>query len=180
MFSTTWSIYPAAIALTGLDDGRVLDENETWLAMTGERREAVLGRSTRHMRPNDKDARRFLDELRAKGTPYGWEQAFRRSSGEIFVTQISAQILTVRGERAILTTLVDITARKRSEDALLASEERYRMLFERMDEGFCTIEVLFDSAGHPVDYRFLSVYPTFELQSGSRDAVGRRVREIAP
>jgi len=60
------------------------------------------------------------------------------------------------------------------------TEEHYRTLFESIDLGFCTIEVLFDHAGHPVDYRFLDVNRAFEQQTGLRDAVGRRMRELAP
>lgn len=63
---------------------------------------------------------------------------------------------------------------------LRESEEKYRTLFESIDQGFCTIEVLFDGQNQPVDYRFLSVNPGFERQTGIRDAVGRRVREIIP
>ena len=59
-------------------------------------------------------------------------------------------------------------------------EGHYRALFESIDQGFCTIEVLFDTNGHACDYRFLEVNPAFERQTGLRDAVGRRMREIAP
>jgi PAS domain S-box-containing protein len=69
---------------------------------------------------------------------------------------------------------------KRTEAALLESEEKYRVLFESIDQGFCTIEVLFDENERPVDYRFLVVNPTFERQTGIENATGRRMREIAP
>src|SRR5260370_8448702 len=49
-----------------------------------------------------------------------------------------------------------------------------------MDEGFCTIEVLFNENNEPVDYRFLDVNPAFEKQTGIQNARGRRMREIAP
>ena len=60
------------------------------------------------------------------------------------------------------------------------SEQNYRMLFESIDEGFCTIEVLFDQNEKPVDYRFLQISPSFERQTGIKNAAGRRMREIAP
>ena len=49
-----------------------------------------------------------------------------------------------------------------------------------MDEGFCTIEVLFNENDEPVDCRFLEVNPAFEKQTGIQHARGRRVREIIP
>ena len=60
------------------------------------------------------------------------------------------------------------------------SEEKYRALFDSIDEGFCVIEVLFDDADHAVDYRFLEVNRVFEKQTGIANAVGRRMRDIAP
>ena len=63
---------------------------------------------------------------------------------------------------------------------LKVSEENYRSLFESIDQGFCTIEVLFDDTEQAVDYRFLSINPCFERQTGLAGAVGRRMREIAP
>ncbi|MBC8028199.1 MAG: response regulator [Steroidobacteraceae bacterium] len=59
-------------------------------------------------------------------------------------------------------------------------EARYRMLFDTLIEGFCTIEVIFDAAGKASDYRFLEINPAFEKQSGLRNAQGKRILEIAP
>jgi PAS domain S-box-containing protein len=74
----------------------------------------------------------------------------------------------------------DITKRRLAEQLLRQSEENYRRLFDSMDEGFCTIEVLFNENNKPVDYRFLEVNPAFEKQTGIQNARGKRMREIAP
>jgi PAS domain S-box-containing protein len=74
----------------------------------------------------------------------------------------------------------DITKRKQMEAALHKSEVQYRSLFETLIEGFCTIEVIFDACGKPVDYRFLEINPAFEKQTGLRDAQGKLMRDIAP
>ena len=74
----------------------------------------------------------------------------------------------------------DVTQRVRAESALRESETRYRTLFESIDEGFCIIEVLFNDRGAPVDYRFLETNPAFVKQTGLADALGKRMRELAP
>lgn len=69
--------------------------------------------------------------------------------------------------------------RARAEERLRSSEEKYRTLFDSIDEGFCTIEVLFDEHERAVDYRFLDINRSFEQQTGIVNAAGRRMREIA-
>ncbi|PPS40264.1 ATP-binding protein [Chroococcidiopsis sp. TS-821] len=83
-------------------------------------------------------------------------------------------------ENGITIFNLEVTERKRAEAALRESEEKYRSLFESIDEGFCIIEVLFDENERPVDYRFLDINPSFEKQTGIKNAVGKRIREIAP
>ena len=78
----------------------------------------------------------------------------------------------------------DVTARRDADDALRASEARYRTLFDSIDEGFCVVEVLFEPDGEggerPADYRFLEANPAFTKQTGLAGAVGRTMRELAP
>jgi len=76
--------------------------------------------------------------------------------------------------------VIDATRQFEAEQQLRASEERYRRLFDAMDEAMCVIEVIFDAGGRPCDYRFLETNPAFAGQTGLVDAVGRRMRDIAP
>ncbi|MBD2542242.1 PAS domain S-box protein [Coleofasciculus sp. FACHB-SPT36] len=83
-------------------------------------------------------------------------------------------------KRVLYATAVDITERKQAEVALRQSEEHYRRLFESIDEGFCTVEVLFDADGKPVDHRILQVNPAFERQSGIVNPEGKTASKLAP
>lgn len=60
------------------------------------------------------------------------------------------------------------------------AEARYRTLFETLIEGFCTIEMIFDAQGKPVDYRFVEINPAFEEQTGLFNAQGKLMRDLAP
>ncbi len=62
---------------------------------------------------------------------------------------------------------------------LQGEAHKYRTLFNSIDEGFCTIEMLFDADGKPVDYVFLETNAAFARQTGLSDAVGRRMRDLA-
>ncbi len=74
----------------------------------------------------------------------------------------------------------DLLVRANNLITLKKFQDRYRTLFESMDEGFCTIEVLFDEHQKPIDYRFLELNTAFERQTGLMDAPGKRMRELAP
>ncbi len=82
--------------------------------------------------------------------------------------------------RQYIAIRADITARKQAEEAAHQSETRYRTLFETLIEGFCIIEMVYDEAGKPVDYRFLEVNPAFERQTGMSHAQGKLMRDLAP
>ncbi|WP_292387296.1 PAS domain S-box protein, partial [Methanosarcina sp. UBA5] len=77
---------------------------------------------------------------------------------------------------------IDATDRVRAEEALQESEERYRTLFTNMTEGFGLAEVIYNSEGKPIDYRYLEVNPAFELYFGVKreQLLGKTMRETFP
>lgn len=73
----------------------------------------------------------------------------------------------------------DITKRKQKEEALAASEERYRSLFDNMLEGFAYCRMIYEQ-GFPVDFIYLEVNQAFEKLTGLKDVVGKKVSEVIP
>jgi PAS domain S-box-containing protein len=63
---------------------------------------------------------------------------------------------------------------------LSRNEEKFRLLFDSIDEGFCIVEVIFDKRDNPIDYRFLETNPSFERHTGLINANGKTIRELAP
>jgi PAS domain S-box-containing protein len=72
--------------------------------------------------------------------------------------------------------------RARAEAALRESEEKYRSLFETMDEGFALCEAVRDKDGRVADYRVLELNPAFEPLLGMpvTAVLGRTIREVFP
>ncbi|MCM2267576.1 MAG: ATP-binding protein, partial [Elusimicrobiales bacterium] len=114
--------------------------------------------------------------------------------GESF--DLELEITTAKGNRRSVHTVgkadlparrvygffQDVTQAKLAEAALRESETRFQQLFQTMEEGFATHEIICDSAGRPVDYRFLDVNPAFERLTGlkKQDIVGKTVLEVMP
>jgi signal transduction histidine kinase len=70
--------------------------------------------------------------------------------------------------------------RRRAENALRVSEERYRALFNSIDAGYAVIEVMFGDGGAAVDVRYLQVNPAFARQTGLVDVEGKNLRALVP
>ena len=73
-------------------------------------------------------------------------------------------------------------AHAQAEEALRASELRFRTLFETMSEGFSINEIICDEAGQPRDLRYLEANPAFERHTGLKaaDILGRTTLELFP
>jgi PAS domain S-box-containing protein len=79
--------------------------------------------------------------------------------------------------RAALNVLEDAIEAK---EQLRESEEKYRTLFDSMNEGCCITQMIYDDAGKAVDWRFLQVNRAFELNNGLSNAEGKTIRELMP
>ncbi|MCQ4306704.1 PAS domain S-box protein [Pseudomonas stutzeri] len=89
-------------------------------------------------------------------------------------------LLGEEGHFGFLKILRDRTAEDEAARRLAESDDRYRLLFEAIDAGFCIIEMKFDAQGKPIDYSFVETNPAFERQTGLVDAVGKWMRDLAP
>ena len=71
---------------------------------------------------------------------------------------------------------------RRQQQALEASETRFKALFETMSEAFCLLEVVPDAWHRPCDLRLLAANPACERHTGQRvpALLGRTLRELHP
>jgi signal transduction histidine kinase/ActR/RegA family two-component response regulator len=98
------------------------------------------------------------------------------------IKQLQGRILSLEIENARLKASVaaGTTMRKEAETALADSEERYRTLFNSIDEGFCIIE-FFDGPHGPLsDYVHIEANAAYELHAGIPNVVGQKLRERVP
>ncbi|MGN6789386.1 MAG: PAS domain S-box protein [Rhodanobacteraceae bacterium] len=70
--------------------------------------------------------------------------------------------------------------RAKAETALRISDEKYRSLFDTIDEGVCISEVISAEDGSVTGLRYLEVNPAFERHTGLRDVVGKTTGDVLP
>ena len=79
-------------------------------------------------------------------------------------------------------TASDITARRQTQKDWRASEEKYRSLFNSIDEAFALCEIVTNKKGVAVDFRLLELNPAFEKMTGTTTAhaLGKTARQLIP
>jgi PAS domain S-box-containing protein len=119
-FAKAFRCSPNAMAISTLEEGRFLEVNDAFVRMVGRRREDVLGRTALELAlwVNPEDRVRIADELREVGQVSGREVLLLGGSGQIRPSLFFAETIEVRGSRCLLSATVDITDRKRAEEAL--------------------------------------------------------------
>lgn len=76
----------------------------------------------------------------------------------------------------------DITDRKKTEAELKKSEKRYRLLFEKTEDGLALHKIIPGKNGKMDDYKFLNINPAFEKFIGlkKKEIIDRNVNDILP
>ena len=167
-----------------LDPGtrKITDANPFMAKLLGYPRDQLVGKELFEigLLKDESASQEMFRKLKRKHEVRYEDLPLENSDGRNQEVEVVANLYQEGSHPVIQCNIRDITARKQSEAALRRSEERYRSLFNSIDEGFCVLEIIFDGKGRACDYRFIEVNPSFEQQSGIRGGLGKRMLEIAP
>jgi diguanylate cyclase (GGDEF)-like protein/PAS domain S-box-containing protein len=160
-FSTAFRIAPYMLTLTRLSDGLIYEVNDGFVRTTGYSYEDAVGRTYPELGlwANGPDRASLVEALRETGSVREREYPFRTRSGEIFLGMVSADVISVGGERCILASISNVTERRRMEDALRESEEKFRNLAENSSDAIWRTDTAL---------RFTYISPADERMRGFR------------
>jgi diguanylate cyclase (GGDEF)-like protein/PAS domain S-box-containing protein len=119
-FAKAFQTSPYAIAITQIKDGKFIDVNNAFATITGYAKEEVLAKSSIGLKlwVDEKDRDEMVSLLR-QGLPVsGREYKFRKKNGEILTGLFSAQIIQLKQEPCLLSSIEDVTEQKQAEGAL--------------------------------------------------------------
>jgi len=119
-FYKAFHLNPEPITLATLSEGRYVDVNESFLRITGYKREEVIGRTSLEVKfwERPEDRARLTDLLRDQGSVRDLEITFRTKSDERRIALDSADVIEVNGQSCVIAILKDITERKSLESQL--------------------------------------------------------------
>ncbi len=173
--------------VVGHADGKMSVFNQAFAQLVGYEKEELMHINwvTQLTPPEWLDMEiKLVRALGDNGVPVYYEKEYMRKDG----TRIPVEFLTDVYKDAAGNILnyyafvTNISERKQAQKALRESEEKYRLLFTGINNGFSLCEIMLDEDGKPNDYRFLSINPAFEQLTGlkSENVIGRTIREVVP
>jgi PAS domain S-box-containing protein len=123
-FSKAFQTSPYAITITRPDDGGFVETNNAFTSIAGYTREEALADSSIGLKlwVNEKDRQRVMADLRDGLPVTGHEYQFRTKSGKIITGLFSALVLKLRSGHCILSSINEITERKRAVEELRESK----------------------------------------------------------
>ncbi len=128
---------PFPISLARRDGGAYVNVNEQWVKTFGYTRQEALGKNRFELGidPDPEGRSRLMAELLRKGSVRDLEKSLFTKSGEMRIISSNQDVVTVGGERYLLSVVQDITGRKRIEDELRTSRDRLGLALDAISAG---------------------------------------------
>ncbi|TWI77451.1 PAS domain S-box-containing protein [Desulfobotulus alkaliphilus] len=137
-FAKAFHSSPVAMMIATMDEGLILDVNNTLLKMTGYPESSIVSAKIRDMAfwPDTDLFKSLARELMNHGRFHQREMTYRTHGGEIRHGNLSADIVDFNGKACMLTAILDITEQRRLEKEILRTgeEERRKIGYDLHDD----------------------------------------------
>ena len=178
-FSKAFGSNPVALSISQLADGRITDVNKAYLKLLGFSRQEVIGHTSTELNifTSPTERSKLVNILREKSSVSNLDITLQTKTGKPVNAIISIDKINSKSQDYLVSTLVDITERKKAEETLLAKEHELASIYASVPEVLFFLSVKSDR-----DFRFLSVSQSFLHVTGLNEhqVVGKSVQEVIP
>jgi PAS domain S-box-containing protein len=166
---------PVAICITTLEEGRLLEANYAYWDLTGYDPQTSIGMNAEELKMWDvlEERREFVQNLKAKRSLFNPDDFFNHADGSIRFVISFYELIQIRQEDCILAMFYDMSAQKRTMQALQQSEARTRALLEAIPD------LIFEISS---DGTFLKSIqpPAASLFLSPEQFLGHKIGEVMP
>jgi len=119
-FSKAFQASPAAMAISEIDGGRLLDANAMWLSLWGYTRDEAVGKTAieLHNWADMEHRAKLIERLKREGSIRDFEATFLTKTGEQRTVILAGEMIEIGGEQRLLLVFHDITERQSMERRL--------------------------------------------------------------
>jgi PAS domain S-box-containing protein len=164
-FNRLFQNNPAQMSVSALPDRKFTEVNDAFVAGVGYSREELIGHTASELGlfANPEDARRIMESLQRDGRITTIEVKIRAKDGHLLDGLFSAEIIDSQGQLYLVSVVVDISERRRSE----TEARRQRALIQSLLDAIPDLIFFRDTRG-----TYLSCNPAFAAFVGrSRDDI---------
>lgn len=148
-FAKAFHNSPVLVSITDCQTGEFLETNAEAIRVSGFSREEIIGHTALELGWITMENRQILLQTLVKdGRIVNLEMDFKAKDGSVVIGLVCGELVDISGKECLLTVTVDITSRKRNEQALLASmvlldanEKKYRELYEGLNDAFVQVDL---------------------------------------
>lgn len=135
LFSNAFQAGPSGLTITRTCDGTFIDVNKSFLEMFEYTREEVIGHTSVELKIWSTEERESLIEQQVKtGGLSNFEMKANAKSGRIVNILFSSRPMTIKGEKCHLTTMIDITEKKKAEEYARKKDLEFRRLSSHLPD----------------------------------------------
>ena len=173
-FSKAFNGSPTMMVIVNSNEDRYVEVNDSFVNCLGYSREELIGHTADEFNlwiyPEEKEKMARL--MRKQGKLRNEEFRFRTKNGEIRTWLCSADTLNIGGVRYMLGASTDITERKKAQEALRESEEKFSKAFQASPSSI--------SISRMSDGKFIEVNDTFLRDKGytREEVIGHTSKEL--
>ncbi|MCP4611294.1 MAG: PAS domain S-box protein, partial [Planctomycetes bacterium] len=174
LFSIAFESSLSAMGITTLQDGKYIIVNPAFTRIFGYEVEESIDHTSQELGifTDYSDREVIKTELTRTGYVDGYELKTRTKLGERKETLFSAQVVEFQNEKCLLATGADITERKKSEEALRESEEKFNKVFRLLPDAAVITSM--------PDNRIIDANDTYVRNTGIKyeDVIGKYSEEM--
>jgi PAS domain S-box-containing protein len=156
LYTKIFQSSPAALVLSRLDNGKLIEVNEMFVKVSGFSRNELIDHTTTELNlwGDTEDRDRLIDLARSNGVKRNIELKYRRKDGTLRTCNASPQRIELDNVHCMLTVIEDITEQLEIEERVRSNEEKFRTLFDYAGDGIYIADMkgsIIDANGKALD-----------------------------
>ncbi|MBE0466209.1 MAG: PAS domain S-box protein [Candidatus Desulforudis sp.] len=176
-FGTAFHASPNPTCIATMDDGRIVDVNRVWTSLLGYDRDEVIGKTISELGilPGPEERRLVAERLLENTQPS--ELVVRTKSGQERIWLVSAAQVVLDGHDCILSQSLDVTKKRKTEEALKISEHRLSLIHDMANDLLFLVRVEPDEV-----YRVVTVSNSYLKTMGMKreEVIGKTPQQVLP